>query len=51
MTLWQPDMIMTSTRLNDGIDPTEIGTGLTAATKYSVNSFVAPPWGLRVGWG
>ncbi|MCI3240301.1 hypothetical protein [Streptomyces spinosisporus] len=41
MTTWQPGMVITAARLNDGLDPTEITTGVTAATNYSVSQFVA----------
>lgn len=45
MTLWQPGMRMTADRLNDGIDPTIVTTGLVAATDFTVVDF----WAARSG--
>lgn len=45
MTQWQPGMRITADRLNAGTDPTEITTGLTAASGWSVTQFN----GRRVG--
>lgn len=41
MTQWQPGMRITADRLNAGIDPTEITTGLVAATGWGVANFNA----------
>src|SRR5690349_11328206 len=41
MTLWTAGMTVTAARLNDGVSPTVITTGLTAQTGFTVGSFVA----------
>lgn len=48
MTLWQPGMIITDTRLMDGLDPTVVTTGLVAATDFTVNDFYASKSGRIV---
>ncbi|MEV0639048.1 hypothetical protein AB0I77_29710 [Streptomyces sp. NPDC050619] len=45
MTLWQPGMILTEERLNDGIDPTVVTTGLVPAANFTVADF----WAARSG--
>jgi hypothetical protein len=39
VTLFQPGMIITDTRLNDGPPVTETDSGLVAATGFAVNDF------------
>ena len=48
MTLWRPGMRITDDRLNDGIDPTIVTTGLVAATDFTVNDFYASKSGRAV---
>ncbi|MGW0495038.1 hypothetical protein ACWD0Z_06245 [Streptomyces sp. NPDC003007] len=48
MTLWQPGMRITDGRLNDGIDPTIVTTGLVPASDFTVNDFYASKSGRSV---
>lgn len=48
MTNWQPGMRITAARMNDGIDATTTGTGLVAATGWSVTSFTGTRSGKHV---
>lgn len=41
MTNWQPGMVITAARLNDGLDPVTTASGLVAGTGFSVNDFRA----------
>lgn len=48
MTQWLPGMRITADRLNDGLDPTTVTTGLVAATGFSVADFEARRLGSRL---
>lgn len=39
MTLWQPGMVITAGRLNDGVDAVTTDAGLVAASGFAVNDF------------
>ncbi|MGW1595241.1 hypothetical protein [Streptomyces sp. NPDC002343] len=39
MTLWQPGMLITAARLNDGIDAVTTTSGLVIASGFSLNDF------------
>ncbi|MBD9731187.1 hypothetical protein IGX29_05015 [Streptomyces sp. H28] len=45
MTLWQPGMIITEERMNDGVTPEIVTTGLVGATDFTVVDF----YGSRSG--
>lgn len=58
MTAWQPGMKITAARLNDGVDATTVGTGMTGAalttvtqnsTSYEVGTSVSTFLGTRTG--
>lgn len=48
MTNWQPGMRITASRLMDGIDPTVVTTGLTAASGFTVSDFTGKREGRTV---
>lgn len=48
MTLWQPGMRITATRLMDGLDPTITTTGLVAASGFTVVDFTGKREGHTV---
>lgn len=48
MTQWQPGMIITAGRLNDGLDPVTTASGATAATNFTLVSFSGRRAGRQV---